>query len=138
LFRRSWDRVNPMARRNSSASAAENLFLEEDNAQCPLQDRLRPGIRIGHFLVSTAAGEVGVDGIPLNRPWPDDRDLDGDVIERLRPHPRQGGHLGAGFDLEDTHGVGRLDQLDGLRIVPGNLRQIDRFSPFGANGQRIL
>ena len=42
---------------------------------------------------------------PWIGPGPDDRDLDDEVVEGLRLHPRQHRHLRAALDLEDADGV---------------------------------
>ena len=44
-----------------------------------------------------------------DRPGPDDRDLDDQVVEALGLHARQRRHLRARLDLEDADGVGALE-----------------------------
>ena len=48
---------------------------------------------------------------PWIGPGPDDRDFDDEIVERLRPQPRQHRHLRAAFDLEDADRVGTRDHL---------------------------
>ena len=53
--------------------------------------------------------DVRVDGPALDRPGPDERDLDRQVVEVLRPRAQQALHLRAALDLEVADGVGALD-----------------------------
>jgi len=78
--------------------------------------RLAEGVPHGfvwdhHLLVAPAPAQVGVDRATLDRARPDQRDLHHQVVEILRPQPRQGGHLGAGLDLEHAHRVGSAEHL---------------------------
>jgi hypothetical protein len=41
-----------------------------------------------------------MDHVALDRPWADDGDLDDEIVERPRLHPRQHRHLGATLNLE--------------------------------------
>ncbi|CRN81424.1 Uncharacterised protein [Klebsiella pneumoniae] len=54
--------------------------------------------------------------VALDRPWPDDGDLDHQVVELLRAQAWQHGHLGARFDLEHTDGIGAADHFVGGRV----------------------
>ena len=63
--------------------------------------------------------------LPDDRPRPDERHLDHQVVEALRLHARQGRHLRARLDLEHADGVGALDHRVGLWIVRRQVRQID-------------
>jgi hypothetical protein len=45
-----------------------------------------------------------------NRAGPDDRHLHHDVVEILRPQPRQAGHLRAALHLEHADGIGALQR----------------------------
>jgi hypothetical protein len=58
-----------------------------------------------------------VDGLPLDRAGPDECDLDGQVVERARPQPRQRGLLCAGFNLEHAHRVGLAEHVVHQRVV---------------------
>ena len=73
---------------------------------------------IADVLEAVAAAQVGVDRAALDRARPDQRDLDDQVVELPRPQPGQGGHLGAGLDLEHAHRV-RLGQhlVDGRVLL---------------------
>ena len=52
--------------------------------------------------------------MPWIGPGPDDRDLDDEIVEALRPGLRQRLHLGPALDLEDPDRVGRLEHLEDL------------------------
>ena len=59
-------------------------------------------MEVGHRLEALLAAQVRVDGVALDRARPDDRDLDHEVVEVLRPRLRQRLHLGPALDLEDA------------------------------------
>ena len=60
-----------------------------------------------------------------DRPGPDDRHLDHQVVEALGPHARQRRHLGAALDLEDADRVGALEHGVDRGIVGRQVRQVD-------------
>ena len=64
-------------------------------------------------------------GVALHRAGPDDRDLDDEVLEALRPRLRQRLHLGAALDLEHAHRVGRLDGPIHLGVVVRKAVEVD-------------
>ena len=85
---------------------------------------------VGHLIVGIHAQalpalDVRVDRAALDRPRPDDRHLDGDVLQVLRPGPVQRLHLGPALDLEDARRLRLLDALVGGRIVVGDPAQVD-------------
>src|ERR1019366_2986234 len=57
-----------------------------------------------------------MDHVALDRTRPDDGDLDDQVVERARLHPRQHRHLGAALDLERAERVGLPDHGVGPRV----------------------
>ena len=61
--------------------------------------------------------DVRVDGLALDRPGSDERDLDGQVLEVLGPRAQQRLHLGPALDLEDTDGIRALDIGVDIRVV---------------------
>ena len=73
--------------------------------------------------------DVGIDGSALNRPRPDDRDLDREILKVLRSGAPQRLHLCPALDLEDTGGVRVMDALVRRRIVVGNAREVDPLAP---------
>ena len=109
----------------------EHLVLEDDDAE-------RRGKRLAERLVRDSEDErrvlaeqatvldVRVHGLPLDRPGPDERDLDREVVDRLRLRAEQALHLRAALDLEHADGVGRLDLGEHGGVVEGDPREVDR------------
>src|SRR5579862_9878736 len=52
-----------------------------------------------------------MDHLSLNWPWPNDRDLDYQVIELFRLQARQHAHLGPALNLEDADCIGLTDHF---------------------------
>ncbi len=61
-----------------------DLLLVQDHAQAVAQDRLERGVQVRDRLEALLAPQVRVDGIALDRPRPDDRDLHDQVVEAGR------------------------------------------------------
>ena len=117
-----------LARREAGADGRDlhRLFLEQRNAVGALEDSLR-ACRWGrrHLLEPETALEVGMNHAALDRSGTNDRDLDDEIVELLRPEPRQHRHLRAALDLEDAERVGAMGHLVDPRarpIVPGQGR----------------
>ena len=66
-----------------------------------------------------------MDGATLDRPGPDDRHLDGQVLDVLGPRARQHLHLRAALDLEDAGRLGGADPPVDLGVVERDPREID-------------
>ena len=79
-----------------------------------------------------------MDHITLNWSGTDDRHFNDDIVKRFRPQPRQRGHLGAALNLKDADGVGSLHHFKSLRVIFGDVGQIERPSSFTAEFKRIL
>ena len=62
-------------------------------------------MRIRHRLLPLPPLQIRMHHLPDDRPGPDDRDLDDDVVEGRRLEPRQRRHLRARFHLEDPDRV---------------------------------
>ena len=71
------------------------------------------------------ATDVGMDGAALDGAGADERDLHGQIVERLRPQSGQSRQLGAGFDLEDPDGIGTAEHLVDGCVVVIDLRSVD-------------
>src|ERR1051325_2599457 len=73
----------------------EHLFLEERNAERPLQDGFQSLFIsiITYFFLALPAREVRMHEMSLNWAGPDDRDFNDDVIKASRLHARQRRHL---------------------------------------------
>ena len=79
-----------------------------------------------------------MDHLPHDRPRPDDRHLHHQVVEVVGLHPRQGGHLGPALHLEQAHRVCPLQHRVDLRVVRGQVREIDLDPVPTQRGQAIL
>ena len=62
--------------------------------------------------------------IALDRPRPDDRDLDHKIVEARRPCARKGLHLRARLDLEDPDGVSSAAHVKNGRVVQRQLVEV--------------
>ena len=71
----------------------------------PAATRGRPDGRTRGPRAAAALLDVRVHGLPLDRPRPDERDLDGEVVDRLGPSAQEALHLRAALDLERAHRV---------------------------------
>ncbi len=67
-----------------------------------------------------------MDGLPLDRPRPDERDLDREVVDRLGLRAEEALHLRAALDLEDADRVRRLDLREDRGIVERDPGEVDR------------
>ncbi len=76
--------------------------------------------------------------VALDRPRPDDRDLDHDVVKTFRLHPRQRRHLRPALDLENADRVGLLHQLESRRVILREVREIERPAAFATELERVL
>ena len=102
-----------------------DLLLVEDHAERVVQHRLQAGVEIGHGLQSLLAAQVRMNCVALDRAGPDDRDLHHQVVEARRPRLGQRLHLGPALDLEDAHGVGRLEHLEDFRDLLGQPVEVE-------------
>ena len=93
------------------------LLLKERHAFGLGQNLLQFIRRIFLRLLPLAPTEVGMDHIALNRPRPDDRDLDDDVVENARLEPREHRHLGPALDLERAERVGLAEHVIDCFVV---------------------
>ena len=83
------------------------------------------GVGVGDLLLAGAPSEVRVHGVALHRAGADDRHLDDEVLEALRPRLRQRLHLGARLDLEHADRVGGLDGPIHLGVVVREAVEVD-------------
>ena len=67
-------------------------------------------------------------GLALDRPRPDERDLDGEVVQIRGLRPQEALHLRAALDLERAHGVRALDLREDLGVVEGDAREVDHLA----------
>ena len=104
---------------------AQELLLEERDAEGAFQDRLEAGVEVGHRLASPPALEERVHHAAGDRSRADDGDLDDEIVEAGRRVARQGGHLRAALDLEDADRVGGAQHGVDLRVVGRQVGEID-------------
>ena len=64
-----------------------------------------------------------MDHVALDRPGPDDRHFDHQVVEAPRLQPRQHAHLRPALDLEHAHRVGPADHGVDVRVALGDVGQ---------------
>jgi len=117
---------------------SENLFLEKRDAEGAVEDRFEGGVDVVDIVDALAAVEVGVEEVADDRTGADDGDFDGKVVEGPRLHDREGGHLGAGFDLEGADGVGAAEELEDGGVVLGDGGGIDGVAVFFAEGEGVF
>ena len=91
---------------------AEELLLKEGDAEGAFEDGLEFGDGVGDGLFAAlAAAHVGVHHFADDGAGADDGDLDDEVVEAAGGVAGDGGHLGAGFDLEHADGVGAAENV---------------------------
>jgi hypothetical protein len=95
---------------------AHRLFLEQRHAERFAENLLQRRFRKHDRLLSLAAAQIRMDHVSLDRTRPDDGDLDDEIVERPRLHPRQHRHLRAALDLECAERVGLPDHGVGPRV----------------------
>ncbi len=106
---------------------AHPLFLEEGYTEGALEDRLEAGMRIGDRLLTVATSQVRMHHTALDGAGTDEGDLDDEVVEAAWFVARQGVHLGARLDLEDTDRFSGTEQLVDPRIVVRQFGHVDLF-----------
>ncbi len=102
------------------------LLLEEGYAAGPLEHGDQVGVLVGDRLDAGGAAYVGVHRAALDRAGPDQRDLDGQVVELARAQPRQGADLGPALDLEDADRVGAAEHVVDAGLLLGHRREVPR------------
>src|SRR5690554_1179601 len=85
-------------------------------------------MRVDDRLFAMTPAEVGVDHPALDRSGADERDLDHEIVEFTRLHPREHHHLRAALELKDADRVGLSEHRIGLRIVLRDRGEAERFS----------
>src|SRR5207244_3121775 len=119
----------------------EHLVLEDDDAERLAQRFLEQRVVVLDPVVGVLAQllaplDVRMDGAALDRPGPDERDLDRQVVEVLRPRAQEHLHLRAALDLEDADGVGALDLVVDGPVVERDSREVDRLAASSARARR--
>ena len=101
------------------------LFLKQRHPQRLSQRRLHRRMVVGDGFLAVASLDVRMHRPTLDRAWPDQRDLDHQVVEHPRLQPRQRGHLRSRLHLEHPDGIGALQHLVHRRLAQVQLGQID-------------
>ena len=94
-----------------------DLFLVQDHAEGLAQDRSQAGMEILDRLEALAAAQVWMNGVALDRPRPDDRDLHDQIVQVCRARLGERLHLGPTLHLEDADRVRGLKHLEHFRDV---------------------
>ena len=81
-------------------------------------------MEVADRLQPLPAAQVGVHGVSLDGPGPDDRDLDHQVVEFPRLGLVQRLLLGSRLDLEEADGVDRADHVVDARIIEGEAVEV--------------
>ena len=110
------------------------LLLEDRHAQRPPEDPLQlvgramlgVGAGEGHRLLALPALEIGMDHVALDRPRPDDRHLDHQIVEAARLEPRQHVHLRPALDLEHAERIALAQHVVDLRLLRGTVASSHR------------
>ncbi len=116
----------------------EHLLLKQRDAERAAEHRLEPRIEIRDWLPSGAPRQIWMHHVTLNRPWPNDRDFDHDIIKTFRFHAWQRRHLRAALDLKNTDGVRVLHDLESRGVVFRNVGKIERSAAFTAQFKCVL
>ena len=74
-------------------------------------------VRIRRLLAGLPSRQIRVDHIPLNGAWPDDGNLDDQVIKTPGPESRKHAHLSSAFDLKDPERIGFADHVVDTRVL---------------------
>ena len=116
-----------LARREPRAldGDAHRLLLEERDAKRLAEHALEFRFGVVDRLLAFAPAQIRMHHVALDRPRPDDRDLDDEVVEGARLDARQHRHLRAAFDLKHADGVGLADHRVGARILGRDGREIE-------------
>ena len=101
------------------------LLLKERYAERLAEHLLQLRFREFDRLLAFPAAQIRVDHVALDRPGPDNRNLDNKIVETLRSHARQHRHLRAAFDLEDADSIGLADHLVGRGVFRRDGREIE-------------
>src|SRR5579884_3742269 len=99
----------------------QHLLLEDDDAQGIGQCILKARMHVRDRLTATAPLDVGIDHTSLQRPRPEQSDLDDEIPEGTRLGPLEKMPLARALDLEYADGLGGADEIVDPGVV---VRQI--------------
>ena len=112
-----------------------HLFLIGEDAVGRLQNRLEQRMRIGHRLFAVLAPDVARDAV--HRSGPIERIHRNNVFEPVGLELAQAVAHARAFQLEDTVRLATGDQLVGLGVIEGYLREIERRAARGDEIDRL-
>jgi hypothetical protein len=123
IARRSWlasAEVNSAATM-ASASPVPERAERPGSCRAPFSVR-RPSISGGPARdrrpsQSSAPPQIGMDHIALDRPRPDDRDLDDEIVKFARAQAWQHVHLRAAFHLKDADAVALAEHIVDVALL---------------------
>src|SRR5512133_3653300 len=78
---------------------------------------------ITYRLLAIATTQVGMHHAAVNRPGPNDRDLNHQIVKALWPKPGQHCHLRSAFDLEHPHRIPTADIAINSGVFGGDARE---------------
>ena len=102
------------------------LLLEQRYTERLAQHALELGRREVDRLPALPSAQIGMYHVALDRPGPDDRHLDDQIVEGSRLDARQHGHLRPALDLEDPDRVRLADHRIGRRILGRDGGEVQR------------
>ena len=91
----------------------QHLLVEDDHPGGLRQRELEVGVRVDGVPPAVPGHEERRDHVALHRPGPEQRDVDDEVLERLRPELADQLPLPGRLDLEHAERAGAADQLEG-------------------------
>ncbi len=100
--------------------------MEDDDAVGLREDRLEVGVQEVGVLPALPCLEERPHHVALDRPGPEQRDVDDEVLEGLRRELADQLALPRRLDLEAAERLGRLHQREGRRVVARRGVHVDR------------
>ena len=104
---------------------AQQLFLEDRDAQGSLEDGFEAGMGVANGFPPGASVQVGVNHLAHDGPRANDGDLYDEIVETTGFQAGQGGHLRPAFDLEDPHRIRLAEHRVGVGIVRGQVGEVE-------------
>jgi hypothetical protein len=91
--------------------------LEDRDAHGFTKDLSDLLVWIRRLLAGLPSRQIRVDHIPLNGAWPDDGNLDDQIIKTPGPESREHAHLSSALDLKDPERIGLADHVVDTRVL---------------------
>ena len=100
-----------------------DLFLEQRHAQGSFEYDFERRRWIGFRLFVITSAQIRMNHAALNRPGPDNRHFNHQIVEGLWLQARQHRHLRPRLDLEHADGIGAADHFVGRFVFGGDRRE---------------